>query len=120
MLLGGFGCIPSGVVDIFTSIPSGSIHRYYYIYTAITIQSMEDNVLSNAISEAICRTVDRSSFLDSNKIVWKVVDDEWIGKRSVWTFDFKACWLDDTTKDNVKSWWCGRNSNYEEVFKQWN
>ena len=28
-------------------------------------------------------------------------------KRSVWTFDFRACWLEDTTIDNVKSWWCG-------------
>lgn len=56
-------------------------------------------------------------FLDKDNIAWKFVGDEWIGKRSVWTYDYRACWLEETTKDNVKSWWCGENADYSEVFK---
>lgn len=57
-------------------------------------------------------------YLDKNNIVWKLVDNEWIGKRSVWTFDFKACWLEETQPSNVKSWWCGgKDSDYTEIFK---
>jgi len=56
-------------------------------------------------------------FLDKNNISWKWVDSEWIGKRSVWTYDFKAVWLEETTLENIKSWWCGKKSNYNEIFK---
>ena len=58
------------------------------------------------------------SYMDKNKIVWKIVYGEKIGKRSVWTFDNRACWLQDTTPENVKSWWCGENADYNEIFKR--
>lgn len=54
--------------------------------------------------------------LDHNNIEWKLVEGKWIGKRSVWTFDFRACWLEDTTIENVKSWWCGKDADYTEIF----
>ena len=57
------------------------------------------------------------SFLDKNNIVYKKINGKWIGKRSVWTYDFRACWLDDTVPENVKSWWCGGiDADYSEVF----
>lgn len=57
------------------------------------------------------------SYLDCNNIGWKYVNGEYIGKRTVWTFDLRACWLEETTIDNIKSWWCGRDADYSEVFK---
>lgn len=58
----------------------------------------------------------KSCYLDENNIIWKHIDDKFIGKRSVWTNDFRACWLEDTTLDNIKSWWCGKDANYDEIF----
>lgn len=56
-------------------------------------------------------------FLDSNNILWKVRDGKFIGKRSVWCFDFRSCWLEDTTIENVKSWWCGnKDVDYTDIF----
>ena len=77
------------------------------------------DVVSNIIGEAIVRNCPdiKGSMLDANNIVCKVIEGKWIGKRSVWTFDRSACWLEETTKENVKSWWCGgENANYDEVF----
>lgn len=59
-----------------------------------------------------------TSFLDRNNIIWKLINNEWIGKRSVWTLDNRACWLEETTKDNIKSWWCGTDADYTEIFKR--
>jgi hypothetical protein len=56
------------------------------------------------------------SFADKNNIVWKVIDGKMIGKRSVWTLDWRSCWLEDTTKENVKTWWCGEDADYNEIF----
>lgn len=56
-------------------------------------------------------------FLDENNIDWKFVNGICTGKRSVWTFDRRACWLEETTVDNVKSWWCGEDADYNEIFK---
>jgi hypothetical protein len=78
-----------------------------------------ERINSNILSESIIRTLnDKACFLDKNNIVWKVIDGKWIGKRSVWTFDFRACWLEDTNLENVKSWWCGKESNYREIFNR--
>jgi hypothetical protein len=75
-----------------------------------------NNTRSNIFCEGIVKTYG-GWMLDENNIVWKLIDEEWIGKRSVWTFDFRACWLEDTTIDNVKTWWCGgKYANYEEIF----
>lgn len=78
---------------------------------------IQDIISSDILSESIIRTLDdKACFLDKNNIVWKVVNNKWIGKRSVWTFDFRACWLEDTILENVKSWWCGIDSDYTEIF----
>lgn len=77
---------------------------------------MNQNKISNIIGEAFGRTVG-GSFLDSNNILWKLIEDKWIGKRSVLTFDNRVCWLEETTIENVKSWWCGGESvDYTEIF----
>ena len=73
------------------------------------------NQISNQIGEVIVRTVG-GSFLDKKNIKWKNIDGKWIGKRSVWTYDFTACWLEETTLDRIKSWWCGKYADYNEVF----
>jgi len=71
--------------------------------------------ISNSIGSVISKHYN-SRMLDENKISWRWVNGEWIGKRSVWTYDFKACWLEDTTKENVKNWWCGKDADYTEIF----
>lgn len=74
-----------------------------------------------SITNSLCKELIKGTkyrFLDKNNISWKWVDSEWIGKRSVWTFDFKAVWLEETTLENVKSWWCRKEANYNEIFKQ--
>ena len=82
-------------------------------------QLLQDAVIiNNIIASAFCKRNKKSSFLDSNNIVWKWIDNNWIGKRSVWTYDFRACWLEDTNIDNVKTFWCGKESDYNEVFTQ--
>lgn len=75
---------------------------------------------TNMLGEVICRESPElnPSFLDSDNILWKVVDGEWIGKRSVFTHDFRACWLEECKEKDVKSWWCGKDSNYSETFKR--
>jgi hypothetical protein len=80
---------------------------------------MAYNKTTNILCESFVKRLgDSSSMLDGNNIVWKFINNEWIGKRSVWTFDFSACWLEDTTIDNVKSWWCGKDEDYKEIFKR--
>jgi hypothetical protein len=78
------------------------------------------NKTSNLFCETLIRAIGKEnnpSLLDGNNVVWQLVDGKWMGKRSVWTFDFKACWLEETTVDNVKSWWCGgKNADYTEIF----
>ncbi len=81
---------------------------------------MNYNNCTNVFGEIISKTLDgKCSFLDKNNILWKLINNEWIGKRSVWTKEFRTCWLEDTAIDNVKSWWCGgKYANYTEVFKR--
>lgn len=73
------------------------------------------NKKSNIFGEMIARTYGYS-MLDGNNVLWKLIEGKWIGKRSVWTFENRACWVEDTTMDNVKSWWCGKDANYTEIF----
>jgi hypothetical protein len=73
-------------------------------------------IVSNAFARCIIED-SRGVFLDKNNIGWRIVDGEWIGKRTVWTYDFRACWLEQTTRENIKSWWCGKDSDYNEIFK---
>lgn len=60
----------------------------------------------------------RYSFLDQNNISWKKRNDEWIGKRSVWTKDNRACWLEETGIQNIDTWWCGKDADYNEIFRR--
>lgn len=74
--------------------------------------------LSNKIAAAIV-SEHGGCFLDKNNILWKLINGEWIGKRSVWTFDFRACWIEDTTIDKIKSYWCGGpDTDYTEIFRR--
>ena len=81
---------------------------------------MNFDINSNVFGEVLSRSLDGNCcFLDKYKVIWKLINNEWIGKRSVWTFDFRSCWLEDTTVENVKSWWCGgKHADYKEVFKR--
>ena len=81
---------------------------------------MDYNNCSNVVGELINKILGgKCCFLDKNNIVWKLINDEWIGKRSVWTKDWRSCWIEDTTIDNVKTWWCGgKDADYTEVFKR--
>lgn len=78
--------------------------------------NLDNNIIGEAFARSFGPTV---SFLDEKNILWKIINGEYIGKRSVWTFDFRACWLEETEKQNVKSWWAGgENQDYEEIFKR--
>lgn len=83
-----------------------------------TKQLDKTNVITNNLfASIISKKNENTSFLDSKNIVWKWINNKWIGKRSVWTFDFRACWLEDTEVKNVKSFWCGGiDANYNEIF----
>ena len=71
---------------------------------------------SNNFSKVICK-VYGGCFLDEKNILWKWVNDEWIGKRSVYTNDLKAKWIEEVEEKEIRSYWCGVNSNYKEIFK---
>jgi hypothetical protein len=78
---------------------------------------MEQNKISNNNYAEIISRITGGRYLDNNNISWRLIDRIWIGKRSVWTFDFRAVWLEETTIENVKSWWCGgKDMDYEEIF----
>lgn len=75
--------------------------------------------VSNVFCESIARSFGGNiSMLDANYILWRVLDGEWIGKRSVCTYDFLACWIEHTDRVNVKIWWCGIDANYSEIFRR--
>ena len=73
--------------------------------------------IRTSVSRALIE-VTGGQILDENNIVWRNVNGEFIGKRSVWTFDNRGCWLEHTTIDNVKTWWCGKDADYTEIFKK--
>jgi hypothetical protein len=77
--------------------------------------TFNNSQMTNILGEAFAM-VHGSNFLDSNNILWKIVDNNWIGKRSVYTFDLTTKWLEDTKLEYVKSWWCGIDSDYNEIF----
>ena len=52
---------------------------------------MDYNNYSNLIGEVLSEALGgECSFLDKNNIVWKLVNDKWIGKRSIWTKDWRS------------------------------
>ena len=74
------------------------------------------NKISNQIGEEIARFFPNTSMLDNNNILWKIINNEWVGKRGVYTFNNSTCWLEDVKKENVKLWLCGKNADYNEIF----
>ena len=74
--------------------------------------------ITHIVAESIVRVNSSGRFLDKDNISWRLINNEWIGKRSVWTKDFRACWLEETTKENVKTWWLGKDADYQEIFKR--
>ena len=75
------------------------------------------DINTNILCEALVKLAgEKTSMLDANNMVWKIVNGKWMGRRSVWTKDNRACWLQDTTIENVKTWWCGEESDYNEIF----
>jgi hypothetical protein len=73
----------------------------------------------NILAEEVCREESKNSYLDSDNILWKIINDEWIGKRSVQTSDLRVVWLEQTkTPDEVKKWLCGSDNDYNETFKR--
>lgn len=81
---------------------------------------IKQNIISsNVIGEVLVRGFNgKACMLDKNNIVWKIVDGVWMGKRSVWTFDFRSCWLEYTSIENIKSWPCGKDSDYSEIIRK--
>lgn len=59
----------------------------------------------------------KNSYLDKNNILYKYVNGKFIGKRSVFTTEYKSCWIEETKPENVKYWWCGKDSDYNEIFE---
>lgn len=43
-------------------------------------------------------------FLDSDSILWKIVDGEWIGKKAVQMKDLSIRWPEDINHDDIKKW----------------
>lgn len=71
---------------------------------------------TNVFCESAVRAIG-GCMLDANNILWKLVDGKWVGKRSVFTKDLRASWLEDTKVEDVKSWWCGgRDTDYTQIF----
>jgi hypothetical protein len=56
-------------------------------------------------------------YLDKNNILWRISENGMIGKRSVYTENLRACWIDDLRGEKIMSYWCGENSDYQEVFE---
>ena len=75
--------------------------------------------MSNILGQTFAQ-VCKSSYLDSKTILWKWIDDKWIGKRSVYTFDLAAKWIEDTSEENIKKYWCGIDADYTEIFTKEN
>ena len=71
---------------------------------------------NNIMGEFITRVFGGGGMLDRKNLRWKLIGDEWIAKRGVLTFDKRACWVEDTTKENIKFWLCGEDADYNEIF----
>lgn len=73
------------------------------------------------IGEAFMRVYGNScSYEDNNSILWKLIDNELIGKRAVKVGWCTSKWMEDVNdNDIIKYYWKGdKNANYKEVFKK--
>lgn len=73
--------------------------------------------MNNIIKSAAITKVLGGCFLDKNYILYKWINGEFIGKRSIQTMSLRAVWIEDLKGETIKSWWCGKGSNYTEIFK---
>lgn len=75
---------------------------------------MEDNSLN------ICKIVAQmcgGCIEDTGKgILWKRIDEKWIGKRYVQTKGLSSKWLEEVNKEDIKTWPCGEGADYNEIF----
>lgn len=76
---------------------------------------MENNI-EHIIAREFTKTLIGASYQDKNNILWKYIDDVFIGKRSVFCNDLSYAWLGDVNTSNIRSWLCGIDSDYEEIF----
>ena len=59
----------------------------------------------------------KPSYLDRNNVLWVLIDNKLIGKRSVCTSTFSVRWIEDVREGEViKSYPCGKDADYEEIF----
>lgn len=73
--------------------------------------------MSLIIAKQYIKTIGKGCILDGDNILWKLVDGKFIGKRSVWTSDNKAAWIEDTNSENISNYWCGgKDADYTEIF----
>lgn len=73
--------------------------------------------MNKIIVETFLEHINHATVLDSDNILWKNIDGNIIGKRSVWTKSFKSCWIDECKKEDIKSYWCGEDADYNETFE---
>ncbi len=77
---------------------------------------MNTEVLINKIGEAFAKTQGNASYVTPDNICWKMHEGKWIGKRSVYTHDFRTMWLNEVDVKDIKTWSCGRDADYNEIF----
>ncbi len=59
----------------------------------------------------------KQGVIDGDNILWKYVNDQWVGKRYVMTTKHRHIWLSELRPgEEIKSWVSGENADYEEVF----
>lgn len=65
----------------------------------------------------IAKSIGAKNYVDKNWIGWKLIDNEWVGKRCVSAKQgFRVCWLEDVPKDEiVHKYLCGEDADYDEV-----
>lgn len=73
--------------------------------------------VQNMVAESIVNATG-GCYLNKDNILWKTIDGEFIGKRSVYTTCLRAVWLEQVEKEclTIRSWWCGEDADYEEIF----
>jgi len=75
-------------------------------------------MINNIFAENLCRHNQKSKpiYLDSKNILWKVVNDVWVGKKSVQTKDLSVRWIDDVNIEEIKKLLCGKDADYKDEF----
>jgi hypothetical protein len=70
----------------------------------------------------ICQLLEKGrnlklSYLDKDRVLWFLIDDKLIGKRSVYTNTYASRWIEDVRDgETIKSYPCGKDADYNETF----